>query len=111
LLGKNPATGEPDTGPLNHKLYRYIRGQSGMAIAAAARQTVRRFSAADLPVRRSATTSKETFCPIEAGHAGAFDRADVNEDVFATALRLNEAEAFLAVKPLYNSLVHGSFFL
>src|SRR5271165_534416 len=45
---------------------------------------------------------------IEAAHAGAFDRADMNEDVFDTALRLNEAEAFLAVKPLYSSLVHGS---
>jgi len=47
---------------------------------------------------------------IEAAHAGAFDRADMNEDVFATALQLNEAEAFLAVKPLYSSLVHGSSF-
>src|SRR5260370_39711190 len=45
---------------------------------------------------------------IEATHAGAFDRADMNEDVFATALQLNEAEAFLVVKPLYSSLVHGS---
>src|ERR1700730_9076802 len=44
----------------------------------------------------------------EAAHAGAFDRTDMNEDVFATALQLNEAEAFLAVKPLYSSLVHGS---
>jgi hypothetical protein len=43
----------------------------------------------------------------EAAHAGAFDRTDMNEDVFATALQLNEAEAFLAVKPLYSSLFMG----
>jgi hypothetical protein len=35
LLGKNPATGEPDAGAVNYKLCQYIRGQSGMAIGAA----------------------------------------------------------------------------
>jgi hypothetical protein len=32
LLGKNPATGEPDAGA-KPQLCRYIRGQSGMAVA------------------------------------------------------------------------------
>jgi hypothetical protein len=44
---------------------------------------------------------------VEAAHACAFNRADMNEDIFVTAIRLNKAEAFLAVKPLYSSLIHG----
>src|SRR5437773_11476573 len=44
---------------------------------------------------------------VESAHAGAFDRADMNEDILVAVLRLNEAEALLAVKPLYSSLVHG----
>src|SRR6516162_11868902 len=35
----------------------------GIMVPGTAYQTVRRFSAEDLPVLRSATTSKETFCP------------------------------------------------
>src|SRR6266508_6190459 len=46
---------------------------------------------------------------IEGAHAGTFDRADMNEDILAAVLRLNEAKAFLAVKPLYSSRIHGSF--
>jgi hypothetical protein len=42
----------------------------------------------------------------KAVHASTFDRADMNEDIFAV-LRLNEAEAFLAVKPLYSSVFMG----
>ncbi len=45
---------------------------------------------------------------VEATHTGAFDRADMNEDILVAALGLNESEAFLAVKPLHSSLVHGS---
>src|SRR5215211_2554937 len=45
---------------------------------------------------------------LERAHAGAFDRADMNEDILVAGLRLNEAEAFLGVKPLHSSLVHGS---
>jgi hypothetical protein len=57
----------------NHKLCQYIRGQSAMTVLAAA-YAARRFSAADLPVRRSATTSKVTFLPlVEGTHAGAFN--------------------------------------
>lgn len=49
-------------GSRNQKLCQYNRGQSNvMAIAAA--YAARRSSAADLPVRRSATISNETFCP------------------------------------------------
>lgn len=34
---------------------------------------------------------------IERAHAGAFNRADMNEDILASLVWLNEAEAFLAV--------------
>jgi len=64
-------------------------------------------SAEDFPVFRLATTSKETFCgSFEHKHSGAFDRADVDEDVLAAAIRLDEAEAFLAIEPLHGSLRH-----
>src|SRR5712672_1027921 len=39
-------------------------------------------------------------------HPGAFDRADVHEDILAAIIRLDKAEAFLAVEPLHGSLRH-----
>jgi hypothetical protein len=46
---------------------------------------------------------------IEGAHSGAFDRADVHEDILVAIFRLDEAEAFLAIEPLHCSLVHGKF--
>ena len=46
---------------------------------------------------------------VEGAHARAFDRADMNEDVFAAVFRLNESEALLVVKPLHNTRVHRVF--
>jgi putative tryptophan/tyrosine transport system substrate-binding protein len=43
---------------------------------------------------------------IEAVHSRAFDRADMDEDVLAAIVRLNEAKAFLAIEPLHGSLRH-----
>src|SRR6185295_10655850 len=43
---------------------------------------------------------------VEGAHAGAFDCADMNEDILASLVRLNEAETLLAVKPLHSSRVH-----
>jgi hypothetical protein len=43
---------------------------------------------------------------VEAAHPGAFDSADVDEHVLAAVIRLDEAEALLAVEPLYGSLRH-----
>ena len=43
---------------------------------------------------------------VEGTHAGAFDGADMNENVFAAVYGLNETKALLAVKPLHNSLIH-----
>ena len=69
-------------------------------------QAARRFSAADLPIRRSATMSKLTFCPSLTCSCRAFNRADMNKDVTAAVGELNEAEALLAVKPLHSSCIH-----
>jgi hypothetical protein len=46
----------------NHVPCQYIRGQS-RAVSSAANQSTLSLSAEDLPVRRSATTSKLIFCP------------------------------------------------
>ncbi len=43
---------------------------------------------------------------VEAVHPGAFDGADVHEDILAAVIRLDKAEAFLAVEPLYCTLRH-----
>jgi hypothetical protein len=43
---------------------------------------------------------------VKAVHPGALDRADVHEDILAAVIRLDEAEAFLAVEPLHDSLRH-----
>src|SRR6185312_7671833 len=45
---------------------------------------------------------------VKSRHSGAFDRTDMHEDILAAIVRLNEAEALLAVKPLYGSRRHGS---
>src|SRR6516165_11426644 len=99
---KIPRADGSAAGLRNHKLCQYIRGQSSMALRAVA-QAARRFSAADLPIRRSATMSKLTFCPSLTCSCRAFNRADMNKDVTAAVGELNEAEALLAVKPLHSS--------
>jgi hypothetical protein len=43
---------------------------------------------------------------VKAWHPGAFDCADVHEDILAAVIWLDEAEAFLAVEPLHGSLCH-----
>src|ERR1700736_6130631 len=45
---------------------------------------------------------------IEAVHPGAFDRADMHEDILAAVIGVNESEALLTVEPLDCSLHHGS---
>jgi hypothetical protein len=47
---------------------------------------------------------------IEIAHSCAFYRADVNKNILAAIVRLNEAETFLTVKPLHGSRRHGSPF-
>src|SRR5580704_5783196 len=59
---KKPRARRAERGVWNHKPRQYTRGKGEMATGAAD-QAARRLSAEDLPVRRSATTSNETFCP------------------------------------------------
>jgi len=46
---------------------------------------------------------------VEGMHTGAFDGADVHEDILAAVVRLDKAEAFLAIEPLHGSLRHKFF--
>ena len=80
-----------------HEPCQYIRGQ-GIWLRAVARQR------ADCRRRLAGLTIGHDFefdllSFVEVLHAGALDRADMHEDVFAAVIRLNEAEAFLAVEP------------
>jgi len=90
----------------NHKPCQYIRGQGDMAVSAArsvgAQIICRGFAGS--PV--SNNIIREFLSLIEAVHASAFDSTDVHEHVFAAISRLDEAEALLAVEPLYGSLRH-----
>jgi len=43
---------------------------------------------------------------VEAAHPGALDGADMDENVLAAVIRLDEAKALLVVEPLYGSLRH-----
>jgi hypothetical protein len=43
---------------------------------------------------------------VEAMHPGAFDSTDVHEHILAAVIRLDETEAFLAIKPFYRTLRH-----
>ncbi len=73
----------------------------------AADWTARNLSAEDLPVLRSATISKATFCPSLSPVIPARSTAlDVHEDILAAVTRLDETEAFLAVEPLHGSFRH-----
>jgi hypothetical protein len=46
---------------------------------------------------------------VERAQAGTFDRTNVNEDILAAVVRLNEAKTFLAVEPLYSARTHENF--
>src|ERR1700746_1991689 len=101
---KIPRADGSAAGLRNHKLCQYIRGQSSMALRAVDAQIFSgRFAGPAV-----GDDVKADFLPlIEGAHAGAFNRADMNEDVIAAVGGLNEAEALLAVKPLHNSCIHG----
>lgn len=58
---QTPRSAKPTRG-VHHEPCQYIRGQGAMA-SGVVDQTARRFSAEDLPLFRSATTSNSSFCP------------------------------------------------
>jgi|SRR6185312_2644994 len=65
----------------------------------------RRFAAATI----SDDIEGDLLSLIEGAHSGALDRADVDEHIIVAVLRLDKAEALLAIEPLHGSLVHGKF--
>jgi hypothetical protein len=65
---------------------RYQNTGAGNVAGSLAPDQMRRLSAEDLRVLRSTTRSKLPSL-VEAAHPGAFDRADVHEDILATVLR------------------------
>src|SRR5207248_2102070 len=111
IIGKrNPAAGEPDGGVPNQRLCRYIRGQSMPAFRS-------RLYGAQIVRRRLAGAAvcydfERNLLPfVEGVHACTFDRADMDEDILAALVRLNEAEALLVVKPFHCSRSHGQIVL
>jgi hypothetical protein len=49
---------------------------------------------------------KDPLSLVEATHAGAFNSADMNEDVLAAVVWLNESKALMAIEPLHGSFCH-----
>ena len=45
-------------------------------------------------------------CLIETAEAGAFNRRDMNKDVLAAALRLDEAVTLLRIEPFHGTCRH-----
>ncbi len=49
---------------------------------------------------------KDLLPLVEAVHSGAFNRADVHENILGAVIRLDESIALLAVEPLHGSFCH-----
>src|SRR5215470_10257274 len=67
------------------------------------------------PIRRTLTRATvpndfvaELLTLAQIRHTGTFDCSDMNEDVSATVVGLNETKTFLSVEPLHCSLGHVS---
>ncbi|MFK4663815.1 hypothetical protein ABIF76_004669 [Bradyrhizobium ottawaense] len=96
VLKNNPAAVKPVAGLRSQGPCQYIRGQSSMASYARLRDAqILCCGLAGPAVSNDVEGHLLSF--IETAHAGAFNRADMNEDVLASLVWLNEAEAFLAV--------------
>src|SRR6266566_716694 len=54
----------------------------------------------------SNNVERDLLSLIEPLHPGAFDCADVHEDILTAVIRLDEAKAFLDIEPLHGSLRH-----
>jgi hypothetical protein len=106
LKSKAPRADESARRTPNHKLCQYIRGQSNHG------HLRDRSGGAQILGSRLARAAigddieADVLSLAEGAQTGAFDRADMDENVLATVCRLNEAKALLAVKPLHNSLIH-----
>jgi hypothetical protein len=101
----NPARGEPDAGSEPQALpvhpwsrrygYRHCRsGGAQIVCGGLTRPSI------------SHDLERDSLSLVEAVHPGAFDGADMHENILTAVIRLDETEAFLAVEPLYGSLRH-----
>jgi hypothetical protein len=90
-------------------LRQYIRGRSEMALRAAALDGAQVFGGRFAAAAVGHNVKGDLLSLVESAHSGAFDRADMDEDILVAVFRLNEAEALLAIEPLHGSLVHGKY--
>src|ERR1700730_14111993 len=109
---KTPSRFSRERVPLDLRARQYIRGRSRPVKVAVARygcsaclKVFGRF----LAVLRAAHDFERDFLTlVQRVETRAFDGADMDEHVLAAVIRLNEAVAFLRIKPLYGALAHGS---
>src|SRR5438094_2417864 len=104
---KSPAAGEPVAGPSSPPC-QYIRGQADVALGSRLGDLKRLGGGlAGAAVRHDFEAKLLTL--FQAGQASAFNRADMNEDVVAVVVGLDETETLLAVEPFYSAHGHGNF--
>src|ERR1700730_158073 len=109
---KTPSRFSRERVPLDLRARQYIRGRSRPVKVAVARygcsaclKVFGRF----LAVLRAAHDFERDFLTlVQRVETRAFDGADMDEHILAAVIRLNEAVAFLRIKPLYGALAHGS---
>jgi hypothetical protein len=101
------ATPCPETGHgvVNHNHRQYIRGQDyGLSRCRSDGLQIVRRGLAGLSIGNN--VKSDLLSLVEGTHASAFDRADVHEDILAAIIRLDKAEASLAIEELHGSLRH-----
>jgi hypothetical protein len=91
------------------QLCQFIRGQSDDSLLRDRSDGAQIFSGRLAAPAVRDDVVRHLLALVEGVHAGAFDRADMNEDVLAAVLRLNEAKTLLAVKPLHSTRIHAIF--
>src|SRR5262245_15186828 len=86
---------------------RFIRGQGGVPILRCVLDSLQVLSRrlAGLPVRHD--LEGDPLALLEILQTGALNCADMDEDILAAVLGLDESIALLRVEPLYGSLIHG----
>jgi len=104
---KNPAPDGSGAGQ-NHKLCQYIRGWSDRSSCCYLSSTkIFGSGLTGTTVCHDVIRQRLTFA--QSPHTGAFDSADVNEDVVAAVRWLDKPKALLGVKPLHCTRVHKVF--
>jgi hypothetical protein len=105
LPTENPANGGPDAGsePKRLAVHPWSRRHGCRRCRSDGAEVVRRGFAC---LAIGYNFVRDLLSLVEAVHPGAFDGADVNENILTAVIRLDEAKSFLAVEPLHGSLRH-----